>query len=65
MEILIIKELVDLVAQINKEIKMPVYDDYYDTNKKLTIYINEDDPDFECIEVIRLGTDEHKIFKKE
>ena len=39
---------------------MPIYDD--DANKKLTIYIDEDDPDFEYIEIIRLGTDEHKIF---
>ena len=44
---------------------MPVYDNYCDKDKKLTIYIDEDDPDFERIEVIRLGTDEHKIFKKE
>ena len=49
---------------INMGYKMPVYDNY-DTNKKLTIYIDENDPDFEYIEVIRLGTDEHKIFKKE
>lgn len=43
---------------------MPVYDDYYDINKTLTIYIDEDNLDFECIEVIRLGTNEHKIFKR-
>ena len=36
----------------------------YDTNKKIIIYINDDDPDFECIEIVRLGTDEHTIFKK-
>lgn len=36
----------------------------YDKDKTLTIYINDDDPDFECIEIIRLGTDEHKIFKE-
>lgn len=36
-----------------------------DKEKTLTIYIDENDPNFECIEIIRLGTDEHKIFKKE
>ena len=44
---------------------MPIYDNDCNTNKKLIIYIDENDPDFECIEIIRLGTDEHKIFKKE
>lgn len=44
---------------------MPIYDNYYDKDKTLTIYIDENDPDFEYIEVIRLGIDEHKIFKKE